>query len=172
MALPRKIKRLNVFIDGQSWVGEAEDFTPAKLSRKLENYRGGGMSGSVGVDMGFDDSALDVSFTFGGVSDELLKKMGSAKVEAVALRFSGSLQRDDTGEVAALEIVCRGRFKELDKGTFKSGDNSQSKVTMVNNYYKVMLDGVVLHEIDLLNMIEIGPDGVDRMAEHRAAIGL
>ena len=172
MALPRKLKRLNTFIDGVSWVGEAEDFTPAKLSRKFEGYRGGGMSGAVNVDMGFDDSALDVSFTFGGISDELIKKMGSARVEGVTLRFAGSIQRDDTGDVSSLEIVCRGRFKDLDSGTLKSGDNSQTKINMVNNYYKVIIDGAVLHEIDLINMIEIGPDGVDRMAEHRKAIGL
>ena len=43
MALPRKLKRLNVFLNGDNWVGEAEDFTPAKLTRKFEAYRGGGM---------------------------------------------------------------------------------------------------------------------------------
>lgn len=43
---------------------------------------------------------------------------------------------------------------------------------MVNTYYKLTVAGRVIHEIDLLNMIEIGPDGVDRMAEHRKAIGL
>jgi P2 family phage contractile tail tube protein len=43
---------------------------------------------------------------------------------------------------------------------------------MVNTYYKETINGRVMHEIDLINMIEIGPDGVDRMAEHRKAIGL
>lgn len=43
---------------------------------------------------------------------------------------------------------------------------------MVNTYYKETINGQVIHEIDLINMIEIGPDGVDRMAEHRKAIGL
>ncbi|RBP73472.1 tail tube protein FII, partial [Shewanella putrefaciens] len=33
-------------------------------------------------------------------------------------------------------------------------------------------NGEVLCEIDIINMIEIGADGVDRMAEHRKAIGL
>ncbi|WP_421329619.1 phage major tail tube protein [Aeromonas veronii] len=69
MALPRKLKRLNVFLNGENWVGEAEDFTPAKLTRKFEAYRGGGMGGAVNIDMGFDDSALDVSFTFGGYGE-------------------------------------------------------------------------------------------------------
>jgi uncharacterized protein len=172
MALPRKLKKLNVFLNGDNWVGVAEDFTPAKLSRKFEPYRGGGMGGAVNIDMGMEDSALDVSFTFGGYGEELLRCMGEPKADGTSLRFNGSVQRDDTGEVGAVEIVCRGRFKELDRGTLKSGDNTQAKVSMVNTYYKEIIDGQVIHEIDLINMIEIGTDGVDRMAEHRKAIGL
>ncbi|TNJ06606.1 phage major tail tube protein [Aeromonas veronii] len=171
MALPRKLKHLNLFMDGGNWIGVAEDYTPPKLSQKFEAYRGGGMIGAANIHMGLDDSALDTSFTFGGVESDLVKRMGVAKIDGVALRFAGSFQRDDTGEVVQVEIVQRGRFKELDRGTFKSGDNSQSKISMVNTYYKETMNGVVLCEIDLINMIWI-VDGVDLMAEHRKAIGL
>ncbi|MGL4869980.1 MAG: phage major tail tube protein [Aeromonas veronii] len=171
MALPRKLKHLNLFMDGGNWIGVSEDYTPAKLSQKFEAYRGGGMMGAANIHMGLDDSALDTSFTFGGVEADLVKRMGVAKIDGVALRFAGSFQRDDTGEVVPVEIVQRGRFKELDRGTFKSGDNSQSKISMVNTYYKETMNGVVLCEIDLINMIWI-VDGVDLMAEHRKAIGL
>ena len=172
MALPRKLKRLNVFLNGDNWVGEAEDFTPAKLSRKFEAYRGGGMPGIANIDMGLDDGALDVDFTMGGYGDEVIGLLGEPKVDGTLIRFSGSVQRDDTGEVSAVEIVCRGRVKEIDRGTFKAGDNTQAKVSMTCTYYKETINGRVMHEIDLINMVEIGPDGVDRMAEHRKAIGL
>ncbi|MDX7797888.1 phage major tail tube protein [Aeromonas caviae] len=171
MALPRKLKHGNIFMDGENWIGVAEDFTPAKLSQKFEAYRGGGMMGAANIHMGLEDGALDTSFTFGGAEAALVKRMGLAKIDGVALRFAGSFQRDDTGEIVSVEIVQRGRFKELDRGTFKSGDNTQSKVSMVNTYYKETMNGVVLCEIDLLNMIWI-VDGVDLMAEHRKAIGL
>ncbi|MFM5588015.1 phage major tail tube protein [Aeromonas rivipollensis] len=171
MALPRKLKHINLFLDGGPWIGVVEDYTPAKLSQKFEAYRGGGMMGAVNIHMGLEDGALDTAFTFGGVEADLVKRMGLAKIDGVALRFAGSFQRDDTGEVVAVEIVQRGRFKENDRGTFKSGDNSQSKISMVNTYYKETMNGVDLCEIDLLNMIWI-VDGVDLMAEHRKAIGL
>ena len=171
MALPRKLKHGNIFMDGENWIGVAEDFTPAKLSQKFEAYRGGGMMGAANIHMGLEDGALDTSFTFGGAEAAIVKRMGLAKIDGVALRFAGSFQRDDTGEIVSVEIVQRGRFKELDRGTFKSGDNTQSKVSMVNTYYKETMNGVVLCEIDLLNMIWI-VNGVDLMAEHRKAIGL
>ncbi|KAB7701062.1 phage major tail tube protein [Plesiomonas shigelloides] len=172
MALPKKVKHLNIFVDGINWIGEAEDFTFAKLTRKLESYRGGGMPGSASIDLGFDDGALDTEFTMGGYSAEIVGKMGCSKIDGVMLRFAGSIQRDDTAEVQPVEVVTRGRMKEIDWGTAKMGDNTQSKVSMVNTYYKLTINGQVIHEIDLVNMIEIGPDGVDRMAEHRTAIGL
>lgn len=43
MALPRKLKHLNIFNAGNNWMGIAESVTLPKFTRKLENYRGGGM---------------------------------------------------------------------------------------------------------------------------------
>ena len=47
MALPRKLKYLNMFNDGLSYMGVVESVTLPKLTRKLEKYRGGGMPGAV-----------------------------------------------------------------------------------------------------------------------------
>ncbi|MEL6785343.1 MAG: phage major tail tube protein, partial [Pseudomonadota bacterium] len=39
------------------------------------------------------------------------------------------------------------------------------------SYYKLVVDGEVVHEIDMVNLIQI-VDGEDQMKEHRANIGL
>ncbi|EYU14657.1 phage tail tube protein FII [Photorhabdus aegyptia] len=57
MALPRKLKYLNLFNDGNNYIGVVEEMTLPKLSRKLEAYRGGGMNGTASVDLGLDDVA-------------------------------------------------------------------------------------------------------------------
>ena len=171
MALPRKLKNMNLFADGDNWQGLCEDFTTAKLTKKFENYRGGGMAGAVGVDMGYEDAALNVEFTLGGFEVKALQKHSAAKHNAVLLRFAGSFQRDDTGEISAVEVVTRGRIKEFDSGNYKVGDNSTMKVSMVNSYYKITVDGETIIEIDTVNMVEI-VNGEDMMAEHRTAIGL
>ena len=45
MAMPRKLKLMNVFLNGYSYQGVAKSVTLPKLTRKLENYRGAGMNG-------------------------------------------------------------------------------------------------------------------------------
>ena len=134
MALPRKLKHLNIFNAGNSWMGIAESVTLPKFSRKLENYRGGGMPGSVGIDLGLDDGALDTEMTIGGTEALLFKQMGKATVDGVQMRFTGSIQRDDTGEVQAVELVVRGRHKEVDSGEWKTGESNTTKVSSVNSY--------------------------------------
>ncbi len=49
-------------------------------------------------------------------------------------------------------------------------DNT-TKVSSTNSYAKLTINGEVLYEVDVINMIEI-VDGVDLMEEHRNAIGL
>ena len=45
MALPRKLKNLNLFNEGNSYVGVVKSVTLPPLARKMEAYRGGGMNG-------------------------------------------------------------------------------------------------------------------------------
>jgi len=171
MALPRKLKHLNLFNAGDNWQGLIESVTLPKITRKFEKYRGGGMAGAVDIDMGLDDGALDTEFTCGGVEAKLFRQMGTLTVDGVQLRFTGSIQRDDTGEVQAVELVVRGRHKELDSGEWKTGESSTTKVSGTNSYAKLTINGEVLYEIDLVNMIHI-VDGTDLMEAHRNALGL
>ncbi|EHS4749808.1 phage major tail tube protein, partial [Salmonella enterica] len=130
MALPRKLKYLNMFNDGLSYMGVVESVTLPKLTRKLENYRGGGMNGAAAIDLGLDDDALTVEWSVGGLPDVALWAQYAAPgADAVPLRFAGSYQRDDTGEIVAVEVVMRGRHKEIDGGENKQGENTSTKLS-------------------------------------------
>lgn len=171
MALPRKLKHLNLFNDGNNWQGIVESLTLPKFTRKFEKYRGGGMAGAVDVDMGLDDGALDTEFSIGGMESLLFKQLAKTTADGVQLRFTASIQRDDTGEVQAVELVVRGRHKEIDSGELKTGETNATKVSSTNSYAKLTINGEVLYEVDTINMVEI-VDGVDLMEAHRRAIGL
>lgn len=172
MGMPRKLKYLNLFNDGLSYMGVVSAVTLPKLTRKLENYRGGGMNGTAPVDLGLDDDALAMEWTLGGLPDETLwAQYATPGIADVPLRFAGSYQRDDTGEIVAVEVVLRGRHKEIDGGEHKQGENTETKISTQCTYYKMTLDGKTLIEIDVVNLIE-KVNGVDRLEQHRKNIGL
>jgi P2 family phage contractile tail tube protein len=169
MALPKKLKYLNLFNDGNSYLGIVSSLTLPKLTRKLENYRGGGMNGAASIDFGLDDDALALEWTIGGMDELVLQQWGSTS--DIPLRFSGSFQRDDTGDVSAVEVQMRGRHKEFDFGEYKQGEDTETKVSTQCTYFKLTIDGKDLIEVDTVNMVEM-VNGVDRLEQHRKAIGL
>ncbi|WP_192457694.1 phage major tail tube protein [Musicola keenii] len=171
MALPKKLKYFNMFIDGDSYLGMIPELTLPKLSRKTEDYQGGGMPGSVAIDLGMEAGALDMELTLGGIDAQLLKKYGSAAADAIQLRFSGSYQSDDTGEIISVEVQTRGRYTEIDTGSAKMGDDSTCKFTLKNTYYKLTIASDDVIEVDVLNAVfKVG--GTDLMEQHRANMGL
>ena len=169
MAFPTKLKQMLLFNAGVAFVGETVSVTPPKLTRKLEDFRAGGMNRPVKVDMGGE--ALEMEVTYGGPMRQILRQHGMLTLSGVQQRFVGSFQNDDTGLVDTVEIVTRGRHEEIDMGELKPGEDTEFKVKSQLSYYKLTWNGVVEIEIDVLGMIEmIG--GVDLMAAHRAALGI
>lgn len=171
MPLPKKLKNMNTFVDGRSYAGQANEVTPPNLARKTEAYRGGGLGGAVHTDMGLDDDAMQMEFTIGGYEAELVKLQSRTTAGGVMLRFAGAFQADDTGQVTAVEIEVNGRIQQLDRGTYKHGDDSTTKATLNCVYYKETVNGQVVQEIDILGMVHV-IDGVDILEEQRNALGL
>lgn len=168
MALPRKLKNLNLFNDGASYLGQVTEFTPPTLARSMEDYRGGGMNGAIKIDNGME--AMECEWKCGGLMRDVLRQFGVTRHDGVLLRFAGAYQRDDTGAVDAVEMVIRGRHSEINMGSAKAGDDTEFSVTTAASYFKMTINGITELEIDLINMVEI-VGGVDRLAEQRRAIG-
>jgi P2 family phage contractile tail tube protein len=169
MAFPSKLKQTMMFNDGEAFIGETVSITPPKLVRKFEDYRAGGMSRAVKVDMGGE--ALEMEATYGGPMRQILRQHGMLSISGVQQRFVGSFQNDDTGAVDVVEIVTRGRHEEIDMGEWKPGEDTEFKVKSQLSYFKLTWNDVVEVEIDVLGMIEV-VGGVDLMAAHRGALGL
>ena len=169
MAFPSKLKQTMMFNDGEAFIGETVSITPPKLVRKFEDYRAGGMSRAVKVDMGGE--ALEMEATYGGPIRQILRQHGMLNISGVQQRFVGSFQNDDTGAVDVVEIVTRGRHEEIDMGEWKPGEDTEFKVKSQLSYFKLTWNDVVEVEIDVLGMIEV-VGGVDLMAAHRGALGL
>lgn len=169
MGMPSVLKHFNLFNEARSYQGEVQELKLPKLTRKMEEYRGGGMGGPVKIDLG--QEIIELEHTYGGLVPEILKQYGTAKVSGFGLRFAGSYEDDGTGTVRAVEIIARGRHEEIDMGDAKGGDMSKTVVKTVCSYYKLSIDNQELIEIDHENFI-FKVNGVDQMEAHRKAIGL
>ncbi|MBH3464793.1 phage major tail tube protein [Pseudomonas carnis] len=171
MAMPRKLKNLNLFNDGNSYLGVAKSVTLPALGRKMEAYRGGGMNGPVKADLGISDDGIQFEWKTGGLDLISLRQFGAVNASSVALRFSGPYQQDDTGEVSNVEVVVRGRHETIEMGDAQPGEDTEHSMTTTCSYYKLTVDGEEIIEIDLLNFVE-KVNGVDMLEKHRTAMGI
>ena len=168
--LPKTLKNFNLFIEGVGYSGIAEELTLPKLTRKMEEYRGGGMHGPVEIDLGMEK--LEMEFTLREYSQEVLNYWGVSDKAGLGLRFLGAAVRDnDAAETDSIEIVVRGRWRELDFDTVKAGEMNSLKVAVAASYYKYIVNGTDVIEIDPVNMIEM-VNGVDRLEAQRNALSI
>ncbi|MGD8174799.1 phage major tail tube protein [Marinimicrobium sp. ARAG 43.8] len=170
MALPKKLRDFNLFGDGEAWQSQIAELALPKLTRKMEEYRGSGMDGTLEIDMG--QEKIEFEWTAAGLIESIFDGYGATAPDHSLLRFSGAYVRDDTGETTSADVIVRGRHREIDMGTAKAGENNEIKVVTTCSYYKLVIDGQTFLEIDVPGNVFIGPDGVDRMAERRRATGL
>jgi len=167
--IPRVLKNFGVFADGRGYLGLVPELTTPKLTRKMEEYRAGGMNAPIELDMGMEK--LECDWTLKDYNEDVLKLYGVVGHAAVALRFKGALQADDAdGTVTPIEIIVRGRLRELDQGGWKPGEGISMKMSMACSYYKYTSGGATLIEIDVPHMVE-NVGGEDRLAAVRRAIG-
>lgn len=161
-------KNLNLFVDGKGFAGQIEEFNPPKLAIKVEEFRAGGMDSSIDLKMGLEKMECDFSLI--QYSKDVLALFGLAAGNTVPLVAREALESFD-GTVTPVIHTMRGRIREVDPGTSKSGEKSSLKFTMSLTYYKLQHGNTVVQEIDVQNMIHF-VNGVDVLAAQRAALGI
>lgn len=162
MGIPSKLKNLNAYVDGGSYIGIVGEYEEPKLALALEDWRGAGAIGPVQIDMGLEK--LEATLTMGGHTAELVRKFGTPAVDGTRIRLVGAYQADDGSSPDAVNIFLGGRFSEIDMGKGKAGDNTEHKYKAALAYYRREVNGRVEVEIDMIAGVFI-VDGVDRYAE-------
>ena len=166
--IPQVLRNMALFSDGVSFAGDVPTLTLPKLTQKVEDYQGGGMAAPIEFAVGLEK--LEAAFTTNGVRRESLKLFGLADQTAANLVFRGVFVDLKARKVPVI-VTLRGGVKELDMGDWKAATVAEIKHAVKVTYYKLETDGRVMYEIDPLNMIQV-IDGVDQLAEERAALGL
>ena len=168
MAIPQVIKTFVAFVDGVGYAGKGEDLSLPKLAIKKEEWRPGGQDAPIELDMGMDK--MESTFTMVEYLTALNELFGLINGPDTSVIFRGAMQAQGQDAVPIVATI-RGRFMEVDSGTWKSGEKTTQKFTCSVNYYKLTINGVDVYEIDVVYMVR-NIAGVDQMASLRAALGI
>ncbi|HFL1538188.1 TPA: phage major tail tube protein [Enterobacter asburiae] len=150
MAVPHKLRLFTCFVNGSNCIGKVSSVTLPKLTRKTEDFQGGGMIGSAAVDLGLDSGALDTTMVVGGLVQSLLLNY-CGDIDETRFRFAGEYYTD--GESLLVEVELRGRITEMDGGESKQGEDTSVSYTMKNTYYKLTIDDNPLHPPHILRRL-------------------
>ena len=162
------LKNVNLFVDGRGYAGQVMEVNLPKLTVKMEEHRDGGMDAPAEIDMGLEK--LECNWSTSAIDAEVMRSWGFQPGAHVPVTFRGALESED-GTVTPVTCQVRGQIKELDFGTWKTGEKIPLKCAMAVRYYKYEQDGQTVIEIDVDNMIR-NINGTDRLAEQRAALGI
>jgi P2 family phage contractile tail tube protein len=164
MSYPRTIRNYNAFIDGVSYAGKSTEAKLPELKLMLANHRGAGMDSSVAQDMGME--ALQAEVTLAEWPPELIKMFGTR--QRMTLRPAAMGQHDFTAD--SYVATLGGLWTVVNFADLKPGSDVPMKLTLEVDYFRMLMDGDELFEID----IEAGKriiGGVDQLAGIRAAMG-
>ena len=148
--LPRLFKGHNIFIDGFDLRGQIGDIERPKIALKMEEYRSGGMFGTVKVAQGLE--ALEMTVTVSGYAAEVLRMFGGT-IDSKVIRFVGSVEKDDEVGHKKVEGQGAGRITEIDQGSNSAGENGEIKFKIDLVRYSESLDGKENLYVDVLQNI-------------------
>jgi len=165
--IPQILKNFDLFVSYRGKAGVVDEVTLPKLTMKTDEHRAGGMDAPIELEMGMEK--MESNFTLSQYDAQTLPLFGLSNGADIPLTFKGALL-GNAGLIVPVQAKMRGLLKEVDFGTAKMGDKTQIKFAMAVRYYQLIMDGVVIYEIDIENMVRI-VNGVDQLLLERAAIG-
>jgi len=162
------IKNYTLFVDGNLFSGDVEEVKLPDLKKKMDEYRGGGMDIPIDIQLGMEKITFEFDVTCH--SDILYKTFAKGQGNHALYKFYGSLM-DVKGAETGVTIEVQGPIIDLNAGSAKPGAKTTAKIQVNAYYLKHVIDGVVVVEIDALNLKFVS-DGVDMLATTRQLLAL
>lgn len=165
-----RITNANIYLDGNSLLGRAEEIKLPDISAIMAEHKALGMIGKIELPSGFDK--LEGEIKWNSLYSEVAKKVGNP-FKAVQLQCRSNIETyASQGRVKEVALVTflTVMFKKNPLGTFKQHDNAEFGAAFSATYIKQVIDGEEVLELDYMsNIFRI--DGEDMLADYRANIG-
>lgn len=167
----RRITNANVYVNGKSFLGRAEETGPPSIKYKYADHKALGMFGEMEHPVGIEK--MEHKIKWNSLYPDVLKQVGNPfQAIDMQIRSSSDVYEGNT-RVAQQSVVIylKANAKEFASGTFKPQEYDGPESTFSASYYKLEINGEVITEIDVeANIWSV--DGVDLMAQQRENLGI
>lgn len=164
------VSNANVYLDGNTYIGRAEEAELPKVKPKMLERKGLGLIGSNKYPVGLEE--MEAKIKWNSFYPDAAKKMANPFVP-VQLQLRSSIETFEAqGRVSQTPLVVTmiGVFTEAPYGTFKQGEQVELESTMLVSYLKVEIGGEEITEIDVETNVWKA-NGVDLLEQWRANLG-
>ncbi|WP_153799074.1 phage major tail tube protein [Foetidibacter luteolus] len=161
----------NVYVDGNSYMGRAEEITLPEYQAKMSDHKALGMVGESELPAGLQK--MSAKFKWNAIYEDVMKKTHDV-YSAFRIMVRTSVETWEGGtrvsQVPAV-IYLTGNWKKTGGLGFKAQDNVETESEMNVTAYKMEINGEEIVDIDILNN-RWRVAGVDQLATYRANLGL
>jgi len=160
------MRNFQLFVQEQGYAGKIKTFTPPNLAILTEDFRAGNMDMAIAIDVGME--AMESSWVLTSVEPGILGLSLLANPINVKVRAA---QVDTDCEVRPVVFEMAGKITANEWAALEAGKVTECTCKMKLTFYKLTIDGDVIHEIDPENMVRI-VGGEDQLAAIREAMGV
>jgi len=169
--LPDKIYKFNVYDDADKLIGVGEELTLPDLEPLSSTTSGSGIMGEIDVPLVGMFKSIEVEIPFNSLYSDFKNYARVGHSANLTIRAATNTLNRETFEPVpkGIRIAMRGICKKLSFGKIKSGEATDTKVTMELIYIAVYLDDQEVIVLDKLNDV-YRVDGTDAMLDISALL--
>jgi P2 family phage contractile tail tube protein len=166
-----KVTNANVYLNGTSYMGRAEEVTLPDVMPKMVDHKALGMVGELELPGGLQKMAAKIKWN--AIYPDVMKLTHNVydsvrlQVRANVETFEGGTRTGQVPAVAKLTVTP----KKSGGLVFKPQDNVEREDEFNVTAYELIIDGEQILDIDIMANIWV-VDGVDQLASYRANLGL
>ncbi len=167
----QKITNGNVYLDGESFMGRAEEVTLPKVVTKFVEHPALGLHGTLELPAGIEK--MEAKIKWGNVYTEALRKAANPyESRTIMVRSSAEIYTNQ-GRISEFPCVTlmQGFFKGIDAGVYKQNEAVGQENDLTCHYLKVIHSGVTIVEVDVMNNI-FKAEGQDLLLNYKLNVGI
>lgn len=164
----------NIFMDFTVWInnvgkiGAAPGFQPPEIKMQTEEFRGGGMDGTVEIPLGVEK--LEFDFEMHTWDPDIFNNLGyGPNALDCPISFRGYLLTPAGVEKGVL-IRTSSLIKEIKPSKIQAGKKAELTISCVANVYEHKIDNKIVNAISVFDKILI-INGVDKNVRARQILG-